>query len=42
MAKYIGRIGTKKQVFSYDVTVHWIQLALTIPVRLNVIWKRSK
>ena len=42
MAKYLGRIGAKKQVFSFDISVHWLQLHLTQPVKVNIIWKRSK
>ena len=42
MSKVVQRMGTKKQVFSYDITVHYIELALTMPVRINVVWKRRR
>lgn len=37
MSKLLSRIGTKKQVYSYDITVHYIQMALSRPVRINVV-----
>mmetsp|Transcript_27185 Transcript_27185/g.48813 ORF Transcript_27185/g.48813 Transcript_27185/m.48813 type:complete len:822 (-) Transcript_27185:1648-4113(-) len=40
MANYVKRIGSKAQKFSYDITIHSIQMSLTIPVKLFVIWKR--
>ena len=40
MAKVIKRIGTLAQKFSVDIVIHSVQMALSIPVRLNVIWKR--
>lgn len=41
MSKVLQRIGTKKQVFSFDITIHSIQIALNTPVRVNIVWKRS-
>lgn len=42
MAKFFKRVGTKQQTFSYDITIHSISIALTMPVRINVVWKRRK
>ena len=36
----LRRIGTKKQVFSYDITIHSITMNIGVPVRINIVWKR--
>jgi len=40
MAKVIKRIGTLAQKFSVDIVIHSVQMTLSLPVRLNVVWKR--
>jgi hypothetical protein len=40
MAKVIKRIGTLAQKFSVDIIIHSVQMTLSLPVRLNVVWKR--
>ena len=42
MAKVIKRIGTLAQKFSVDVTVHSLRMTLSVPVLVNLIWKRKK
>jgi chromosome segregation ATPase len=42
MSKFIKRLGTKKHQFSFDITVHYIQVTINVPVRIGVVWKRSK
>lgn len=34
---FIKRIGTKKIIFSVDITIHSLKLALSMPVGINVI-----
>lgn len=42
MAKVIKRLGTLAQKFSVDVTVHSLRMTLSVPVLINLIWKRKK
>ena len=40
MAKVLKRIGTLAHKFAVDVTVHSLQMSLSLPVKVQVIWKR--
>ena len=42
MAKVVKRLGTLAQKFSVDVTVHSLRMTLSVPVMVNLIWKRKK
>lgn len=42
MTSFLKRLGTKKQVFSVDITIHSIKLVLSTQAGINIIWKRSK
>ncbi|OMJ77174.1 hypothetical protein SteCoe_23282 [Stentor coeruleus] len=42
MSKFLKRLGTKKHIFTFDITIHSVQVAVNVPVRLNIIWKRHK
>ena len=39
MSKFFKRVGTLAQKFTFDIHIHSITMTLSIPVRVNVIWK---
>ena len=40
MAKVLKRLGTLAHKFSIDITVHTLQMSLSVPVKINIVWKR--
>lgn len=40
MAKVLKRIGTLAHKFAVDITVHSLQMSLSLPIRVAVVWKR--
>ncbi|OMJ83516.1 hypothetical protein SteCoe_15548 [Stentor coeruleus] len=39
---FLKRLGTKKTLFSVDITIHSIKLSLSIEAGISIIWKRKK
>jgi len=40
MAKVLKRIGTLAHKFAVDITVHSLQMSLSLPIKVAVVWKR--